>query len=115
MKIKASIKYVKSNFSKCFYAGYCDLWHIMKGEDPIYYNSGVYGWNCDVYCDFKRNIAITTGYRNMTGERIPSELIEKHTKIAKDIASRTWGARYEDINAELAANREEFFAALAAL
>lgn len=115
MKIKTSIKYVKSNFSKCFYAGYCDLWYIMKGEYPIYYNSGVYGWNCDVYCDYKRDIAITTGYRNMTGERIPSELIEKHTQIAKDIASRTWGARYEDIAAALAANREEFYAALAAL
>lgn len=114
MKIKTSIKYVKSNFSKCFYAGYCDLYYIMRGTDPDYYNSGVYGWNCDVYCDSRDDIAITTGYRNMTGSRIPSELIQKHTEIAKQLDGQRF-ASYADRAAAFEANRREFYNALAAL
>lgn len=52
---------------------------------PKFYNAGMYGWNCDVYANFEYDIAITTGYRNMAGTRIPSELIKKYNETAKSI------------------------------
>lgn len=112
-KIKTTIKYVKQVWGKVYRCGYCDLQYIMKYEDPMYYNSGVYGWNCDVYCDFKTDTAITTGYRNMAGERIPSELIEKYSEIAKKICDQHWGKDYEEKLAELEQNRRNFFDELA--
>ena len=108
-KIHTTMKYVKAVWRNVYRCGYCDLQYIMKYEDPIYYNSGVYGWNCDVYCDFKRNIAITTGYRNMAGNRIPDELIEKYTEIAKEILKNGHGKSYSEIKEELDQNRENFF------
>lgn len=109
MKIKTTIKYIKANWKKKFYCGYCDLQYIMRGTEPTYYNAGVYGWNCDIYCDFKRDIAITTGYRNMTGRRIPDELIKKYTDEAKEILKNEWAKPYEEIKTALAENREKFF------
>lgn len=109
MKIHTSIKNIRNLWNKKFYAGYCDLQYIMRGEEPTYYNAGVYGWNCDIYTDFSRDIAITTGYRNMTGKRIPDEIIKKYTDEAKKILENEWVKSYEEIKAELAENREKFF------
>lgn len=108
-KQHTTIKYIKKVWRNVYRCGYCDLQYIMRYEEPMYYNSGVYGWNCDVYCDFARDIAITTGYRNMTGKQIPSELIEKYSNIAKEICKNTWSKPYEEIKAELDQNRENFF------
>jgi hypothetical protein len=108
-KIKTTNKYINQVWNHVFRAGYCDLQYIMKGEDPVYYNCGVYGWNWDGYCDYKRDIAITTGYRNMTGERIPDEIIEKYTKIAKEICEDYWKKPYEEVQKALEENRENFF------
>lgn len=112
-KIKTTNKYINQVWQNVYRCGYCDLQYIMRGEDPVYYNCGVYGWNWDGYCDYKRNIAITTGYRNMTGKRIPSELIEKYTNIAKEICKDTWSKPYNEIQKALDENRENFFAELA--
>ena len=108
-KQHTSIKSIRQNWNKVFYCGYCDLQHIMKHEEPAYYNSGVYGWNCDIYCDFLRDIAITTGYRNMTGRRIPSEIIKKYSNIAEEICKNTWSKPYEEINEALEENRKNFY------
>ena len=102
------MKYICNNYNKVFRAGYCDLQYIMKYEDPIYYNSGVYGWNCDVYCDFAKDIAITTGYRNMRGERITDEILEKYTAIAKEI-SENYKMPYAEMKEKLDENRRNFF------
>lgn len=107
-KIHTTIKYIKNVWGNVYRCGYCDLQYIMRYEDPMYYNSGVYGWNCDVYADFKRDIAITTGYRNMTGKMIPDEIIEKYSKIAKEICE-DWSKPYEQTRLELEENREKFF------
>ena len=112
-KIHTTIKYVKQVWGKVYRAGYCDLQYIMRYEDPMYYNSGVYGWNCDIYCDFKTDTAITTGYRNMAGERIPDELIEKYTATAKEILKDGWNKSYDEIKTELDENRRNFFDELA--
>lgn len=109
MKIKTTMNYITKHYNNVFSCGYCDLQDIMKHEEPVYYNCGVYGWNCDIYVDFKRDIAITTGYRNMRGRTIPIEIIEKYSNIAKEICKDYWKKPYEQLNEELNQNRENFF------
>ena len=107
-KIKTDMKRINNGFRKVFQTGYCDLQCIYTYEEPQYYNCGVYGWNCDIYVDYKRDIAITTGYRNMRGASIPYELIKKYSDIAKKIIERQFSAPYEKIKAALDENRENF-------
>ena len=113
-KIHTSIKDIRNYWGKVFRCGYCDLHYIMKGTTAQYYNSGVYGWNCDIYCDYSRDIAITTGYRNMAGSRIPDEIIRKYTEIAQEIC-KDWHKPWSEQEAELEQNRQAFFAELATL
>lgn len=109
MKIKTTIKYIRQIWKNVYRCGYCDLCDIMSYEEPQYYNSGVYGWNCDIYCDYKRDIAITTGYRNMAGRNIPYELIEKYSNIAKEIRKAPFTTSFDEIKNALDQNRENFF------
>ena len=109
MKIKTTMKAINNNYSKVFRTGYCDLQYIMKYQEANFYNSGVYGWNCDIYIDYKNDIAISTGYRNMTGDRIPEELIKKYSLIAKKILENTFKKPYDEIKTALDENRENFF------
>ena len=102
-----TIKKIRNYWTKTFRCGYCDLQYIMRGKEPTYYNAGVYGWNCDIYTDYQTDIAITTGYRNMTGERIPSELFEKYNNIAKSIIEKRM--TYELEREALEENRRNFF------
>ena len=108
MKKHTTIKSIRNNWNNVFCCGYCDLQYIFKYEEPTYYNAGVYGWNCDIYCDYARDIAITTGYRNMTGKMIPHELIKKYSDIARKIVESPWSKPYEEIKKELDQNKEDF-------
>ena len=108
-----SISKIRNYWSKTFRCEYCELQYIMRGTEPHYYNSGVYGWNCDIYCDFSNDIAITTGYRNMTGKRIPDELINKYSDIAKSIIEKPFTTPYEEIRKALEENKQNFFNELA--
>ena len=107
MKTKTTIKHIRQNYKKVYQCGYCDLQDIFVGREPRYYNAGVYGWNCDIYCDILRDIAITTGYRAMTGRMIPAELIEKYSNIAKEIRKST--KNYNEIRDELDKNIDNFY------
>ena len=109
MKTKITIKGIKLSYDNIFRCGYCDLQYIMRNYEPTFYNCGVYGWNCDIYTDAKRDIAITTGYRNMTGKCIPLEVIQKYSKTAKNIMADAKCASYEEIKNALEQNRERFF------
>ena len=111
-KQHTTMKYIRNNWDKVFRAGYCDLEYIFHHEEPQYYNSGVYGWNCDIYCDYARDIAITTGYRNMAGQRIPDEILKKYDAIAKEIIKNQWNESYEATKSKLDENRENFLAEL---
>ena len=108
-KVHTTMKAIRNNWSKVFYAGYCELYDIFKYEEPQCYNAGVYGWNCDIYLDYSHDIAITTGYRNMTGKRIPSEIIKKYSEIAKEICSIPWTTPFEETKRKLYENRENFY------
>lgn len=107
-KIKTDMKSLNNGFRKVFRAGYCDLQYIYKYNDPQFYNCGVYGWNCDIYVDYKRDIAITTGYRNMRGASIPYDLIKKYSDIAKKICKKPFSVPYDELKAALDENRENF-------
>lgn len=107
-----SMKYT-NNFSKVFRCGYCDLQHLFTGFNRIAFNSGVYGWNCDIFADFTTNICITTGYRNMRGDRIPSEMIEKYDNAANEILRSREG--WDVIQTRLNNLRADFFGDLSQL
>ena len=114
MKMRTTMKAIRANYKKVFRCGYCDLSNIFYREEPDYYNSGVYGWNCDVYTSYgcsvpEYNIAITTGYRNMTGERIPSEIIKKYDDAAHKIlrSDATWSLKSKALDNNLTAFFEE--------
>ena len=111
-KIKTDMKRINNGFRKVFRCGYCDLQYIFRNEEPQYYNCGVYGWNCDIYVDYKRDIAITTGYRNMRGKQIPLELIKKYSDIAKNICKQPFSTPYNEFSEELEKNKENFLNAL---
>ena len=88
MKKRITMKAVVNDYKKVYRCGYCDLQNIFYGIEADYYNAGVYGWNCDIY--EIGNTAITTGYRNMRGERIPYEMIERYDKAAREIITDMW-------------------------
>lgn len=108
MKTKTTMKHITNMYDNVYCCGYCDLQYIMRMVEPNYYNCGVYGWNCDIYTDYSKGIAITTGYRNMRGKMIPMEIIDKYSKIAEAI-SKDWSKPYDIVRAELEVNRENFF------
>lgn len=114
-KQHTTMKYIRNVWGNVFRVGYCDLQNIFKYEEPQYYNSGVYGWNCDVYCDFARDIAITTGYRNMAGQRVPDEILKKYDAIAKEILKNTFSIPYTELKEKLDENRQNFLDELAKL
>lgn len=108
-KTKTTMKAIKNNWRNIYSCGYCDLRYIMKYNEPAFYTSGVYGWNCDIYVDYVRDIAITTGYRGMTGRTIDNAIIEKYSNIAKKITENTFNRPYEDIKKALDENVEAFY------
>ena len=105
MKIKTSMTDITRGYNKVWRCGYCDLAQIMHGVEPNYYNSGVYGWNCDIY-DTPAG-AITTGYRNMRGERIPFDIIEAYDKKDREIIATMWTDK--DYRVKLEELRRDFF------
>lgn len=73
---------------RVYYVGYCDLQFLLSDSDPVFYNAGVYGWNWNGYLlfdRFGRTIIINTGYRNMTGRKIPWEITKKYNDLAKSM------------------------------
>lgn len=78
MKTKIAMKNI--NADRVYQCGYCALESLLPEHDAAHYNAGVYGWNCDIFYLYHNGekIAITTGYRNKRGEKIPHELCEKY-------------------------------------
>ena len=75
MKTKVTQKEIREGFYNIQSIPYCDLQTILDGGpyNPTYYNSGVYGWNFDVYTDPEfPNTCICTGYRSNPGKMILS-------------------------------------------
>ena len=112
MKLKTTNPYLNKLFTKVYCCGYCDLQDIVV-IDPTYYNAGVYGWNYDAYVDYSNDMVITTGYRNMTGKRIPDDLIKEYSKKATEI-KKQYGYWNDETREKLYSNMYEFFNKVAA-
>lgn len=83
MKKYTTMKSVVSDFRKVYRCGAFDLSNL--GIEAWYYNSGVYGWNCDIFVSPDFGIAICSGYRNMRGERLPDEIIRHYTEKCRQL------------------------------
>ena len=88
MKFKVTSKALKSGY-RCVSAGYCELQYILRDCFPVAYNSGVYGWNYDVYTfeRYSTDIAICTGYWGMPGKNL----------YTAGISCREWDKKAEEI------------------
>lgn len=84
MKKATSMK-IQYNYQHVFKTGYCSLSKLCKHIEPTYYNSGLYGWNCDIYVDNQYSVMISTGYRNTRGKTIPTDILKKYNDIAVNI------------------------------
>lgn len=117
MKTEVTRKQINKFYDEVYRAGYCDLQNIFRYEEPRFYNHGVYGWNFDVYTDHTESgdsVAFTTGYRNMTGERIPSELLKRYDEAAREILKNSFAVGFEETKKALDENRAAFIAELTA-
>lgn len=77
MKMEITSKKLKRMY-RVYRVNSSEIQYSFLGKPPKFYNSGVYGWNYDVYIidDFK-DIAIITGYRAFNCEMLDSEKIKK--------------------------------------
>lgn len=113
MKFKVTRKEIKENY-RCVSVGYCDLQYLLRYLSPIAYNSGVYGWNFDVYTfeQYSTNIAICTGYRGMPGKNLYKTGIscQEWNQKAQDIISKYQWTEHEKVKEELEKLLKEFLA-----
>lgn len=87
MKFKITRKEIKDNY-RAINVPYCELQGLLSYRSPIAYNSGIYGWNFDMYdfcTDFSTNICICTGYRNCPGIPVERDVYTKYESKAKEI------------------------------
>lgn len=77
MKTEITSKRLKENY-RMYRVNSSEIQYSFLGNPPIFYNSGIYGWNYDVYIpDEFKDIAIITGYRAFNCEMLNSEKIKK--------------------------------------
>lgn len=88
MKFKTTKKEINSNFKNVISIGYCDAQYLLNRKNPIAYNAGYYGWNCDIY-DIK-GVAIVTGYRPWGNIHPDYETIKKYEDEAREICCNSW-------------------------
>ena len=81
MKYKITQKETRQNFVKVFKVGYCEIISIEYFLTPEAYNSGIYGWNYDLFTF--GSYAITTGYRPI-GTYANEHFIKTINEIAYD-------------------------------
>lgn len=96
MKTRITRNELKKNFDLIIKVPYCKLQYVLDGQDAVYYNDGLYGWNYDVYT-FKLGIytvAICTGCRPIgkkcfnSDDYLIIEAIAKYNKIEGQRAFR---------------------------
>lgn len=107
MKIKATRKMIKNNYSNIINVGYANLQHLFFYDTSKYYNCGVYGWNWDGY-ELDENTCIITGYRNTLGDSIDINYIQEIDNKARKIVN-SWGTwSLEDKKQKLNELKNEF-------
>lgn len=109
MKTRTSMK-ICENYGHVFSVPYGAIQYLFEDIEPRYYNCGTYGWNCDIYTDWSRDMLITTGYRNTRGKKISYDFAKKYDELAEKASHSTydWDERHEKVSQI----REDFFDAL---
>ena len=87
MKSKTTQKFIRENYV-CFRCSACELQSLFNCRDADFYNSGVYGWNADVY-KIGNGIAIVTGYRAW-GAPIPRDMLKSFETAAESVCNDTY-------------------------
>ena len=90
MKFKTTRKQINQNYNSVISIGYCDAQYLLQGKNPIAYNAGYYGWNCDIY-DIN-GVAIVTGYRPWGNIHPDYNTIKKYEDEARKICSYSGGS-----------------------
>lgn len=103
MKFKTTTKAIKNGFSNVKRAGYCELQYLLRGQNPVAYTCGTYGWNYDVYT--VHGVTICTGYRGMPGARL--EHCTEYENRARAI-SENYSLPWDERNKQISALLEEF-------
>ena len=83
MKVQTTAKYIKQNGTPITF-NYCDIYNLMKDQEPAFYTCGLYGWNADIY-DFG-SFQIVTGYRpfGMDAHAIPYQKMDEAARNNPD-------------------------------
>ena len=82
MNIELTINDLKNNFGIIVSCGYCELQSLLNMKNRVGYNSGVYGWNFDVF-DFG-GVGLITGYRTRGADvRLSIDFCERWDERAK--------------------------------
>ena len=68
---------------KIYSVGYCKAQHLLRYQNIHGYNSGVYGWNYDVYV--VGDNVIITGYRPFKANKFNDEKLKKYEQRAEKI------------------------------
>ena len=111
-KIKSTKREVKEASYRVLSIGYCEAQYLLRGENPVCYCSGVYGWYCDNY-DMQKygyNLTISTGYSPISDQNISKkaikikyDLIKKYEAKAEKIAhsTKTWEQQQKELQKNL--------------
>ena len=87
MKTKVSLKSIKNDPSAITIAlPYCSANTLLRNHEPLFYNAGVYGWNCDIYRIVADNTIfyVVTGYRCTGCYRVSYDLIKEYETAAEN-------------------------------
>ena len=82
MKTRVIRKYIKNNYDHVLNLGGACI-NLLRYENPVYYNTGKYGWNWDAY--EVNGVILIAGYRNMIGDRVDWDVLHEFDKRAKKI------------------------------
>lgn len=105
-KLQATRKDIKESYNNIFNVGYCNMYYLLTGVEPRYYNSGVYGWNWDAY-EITPNICIITGYRNTLGVNVATKDLVSYEDKAKKIC-QNYDLKYDEQCQKIKQLRDEF-------
>ncbi len=75
---------IKRLFPKVYFVHFSELTKLLSYQDPIGHNSGVYGWNYNVF-SLNGKAALCTGIRKMPGKEIPTNITSYYNKRAEEI------------------------------
>lgn len=84
IKRKDMMQWTRDGF-KCYVIPYCGAQYLFNDSDRDFYNSGVYGWNCDVFLFYSERVVIATGYRTPSCyANVPRDIVKKYDDAARN-------------------------------